>query len=112
MTQYLYGEFEDTQFEEYINQLHKKLFFLLLYKDPKTQDDFIDVDFDAYFKKIMVEIDAFNKILQYPKPIVELVVTLQEAYDEQKSEGYDWKIYRKHILDAHGLIDRLVLKEG
>ena len=36
----IYGHFDDKQFEDYKVKLHKDLFWLLLYKDPKTKDEF------------------------------------------------------------------------
>ena len=35
----IYGHFDDLQIEEYKEKLHKEMFWLLLYKDPKTKDD-------------------------------------------------------------------------
>ena len=45
----IYGHFDDTQFEEYKEKLHKEMFWLLLYKDPKTKEEFKNVDFEKYF---------------------------------------------------------------
>ena len=36
----IYGHFDDLQIEEYKEKLHKEMFWLLLYKDPKTKDEF------------------------------------------------------------------------
>ena len=41
----LYGEVTKEQFNDYRTKLHKKLFWLLLYKDPDTCSDFDYVDF-------------------------------------------------------------------
>ena len=45
----IYGHFDDLQIEEYKEKLHKEMFWLLLYKDPKTKDEFKNVDFEKYF---------------------------------------------------------------
>ena len=44
----IYGHFDDLQIEEYKEKLHKEMFWLLLYKDPKTKDEFKNVDFEFY----------------------------------------------------------------
>ena len=54
---YLYGKFSDKQITEFKNKLHKKLFWLLLYKDPKTAQNYKNVDFAKYFVNLMKEID-------------------------------------------------------
>lgn len=33
----IYGHFDDLQIEEYKEKLHKEMFWLLLYKDPKQK---------------------------------------------------------------------------
>ena len=45
--------FDDLQIEEYKEKLHKEMFWLLLYKDPKTKDEFKNVDFEKYFINLM-----------------------------------------------------------
>ena len=47
--QTIYGHFEDEQMENYKVKLHKELFWLLIYKDPKTRDEYLNVDFNKYF---------------------------------------------------------------
>ena len=42
----IYGHFDDLQIEEYKEKLHKEMFWLLLYTDPKTKDEFKNVDFE------------------------------------------------------------------
>lgn len=39
----IYGHFDDLQIEEYKEKLHKEMFWLLLYKDPKTKDEFLSL---------------------------------------------------------------------
>ncbi len=58
---YLYGKFSDKQITEFKNKLHKKLFWLLLYKDPKTAQNYKNVDFAKYFVNLMKEIDGLNE---------------------------------------------------
>ena len=105
--EYLYGTFDSAQFNKFKNKLHKKMFWLLLYKDPETKDSFKDVDFKQYFINLMKEIDALNELLFYPESIVEICCKLQAAYSESCKNDFDYKVYRKLVLDAHALVDRI-----
>lgn len=104
---YLYGTFDATQFKEFKTKLHNKMFWLLLYQDPKTKESFKDVDFKQYFINLMKEIDALNELLFYPEPIVEICCKLQAAYSETCKNDFNYVGYRKLILDAHALVDKI-----
>ena len=103
----IYGHFDDLQIEEYKEKLHKEMFWLLLYKDPKTKDEFKNVDFEKYFINLMKKIDGLNTLLFYPVEIVSILCLLQAAFNETKTEPFDYLSYRKLILDAHSLVDKL-----
>jgi len=105
--EYLYGTFSDSQIADFKEKLHKKLFWLLLYKDPKTAQDYENVDFAKYFANLMKEIDGLNELLCYPTPIIEICCKLQAAYMESRSEQFDYQVYRKFVLDAHNLVDKI-----
>lgn len=103
----LYGEFSEEQIKEYKVILHKKLFWLLLYKDPKTKNDYQDIDFEKYFIGLMKMIDGLNELLMYPVEIVSIMSLLEAALIESRKEIFDYKAYRKLVLDAHSLIDKI-----
>ena len=104
---HLYGEFDAAQFEQFKTKLHNKLFWLLLYKDPKTCESYKNVDFKKYFTNLMREIDGLNELLFYPEPLVEICCKLQAAYRESCQNNFEYSVYRKFVLDAHGLIDKI-----
>lgn len=103
----LYGTIKDDTLEKYKDKLHSKIFWLLLYKDPKTKDEFTYVDYDKYFVGLMKELTGFADILQDPSQMVELLSVLQAAYNESKQTPFDYKEYRKFVLDAHAILDRM-----
>ena len=103
----IYGHFDDLQFEEYKEKLHKEMFWLLLYKDPKTRDEFKNVDFEKYFINLLKKIDGLNALLSYPVEIVSIMSLLQAALNETRSDDFDYKSYRKLVLDAHSLVDKI-----
>lgn len=104
---YLYGKFSKKQITDFKDKLHKKLFWLLLYKDPKTAQNYKNVDFKKYFINLMKEIDGLNELLFYPTPIIEICCKLQAAYKESCNEQFDYQAYRKFVLDAHNLVDKI-----
>ena len=104
---YLYGKFSEEQITDFKDKLHKKLFWLLLYKDPKTAQNYKNVDFKKYFINLMKEIDGLNELLFYPTPIIEICCKLQAAYKESCNEQFDYQAYRKFVLDAHNLVDKI-----
>lgn len=106
MIQHKYGSFTESQIDEYKNKLHKKIHWLLLYKDPNVQQD-EEVNFQQYYFWLMKSISGFNSLLRYPNEIVELLSVLQEARHETYKEDFDFGIFRKLILDAHSIVDRI-----
>lgn len=103
----IYGHFDDLQIEEYKEKLHKEMFWLLLYKDPKTKDEFKNVDFEKYFINLMKKIDGLSTLLFYPVEIVAIMSLLQAALNETRSDDFNYRSYRKLILDAHSLVDKI-----
>ena len=102
-----YGHFLDEQFEEYKVVLHKKLFWLLLYKDPKTRDKYAYIDFQKCFENLMRRIDGLNSLLLYPKEIVEMMNNLEAAYLETQKEDFNYEVYRSLVLRAHSCVDKI-----
>ena len=105
----LYGHFDDEQLEQYKVYLHKQLFWLLLYKDPNTCENFgkKGLDFDLFFNRLMSKLDGFNEILLYPDIMVSIMSILQAAYNETLKEDFNYREYRSLVLEAHSLLDKL-----
>lgn len=107
MIAYEYGLYDEAQFASYKKKLHDLLYWLLLYKDPKTRDEFVNVNYNKYFENLMKRIDGFNKLMNYPKEIVEMDNLLESAFIETQKDTFDYKAYRKLVLDAEALIDKI-----
>lgn len=101
-----YGYFTNEQLNLYKTFLHKKLFWLLLYEDPKTKDKF-QIDINSYFYNLMKKINGLNRLLFYPVEIVEIMSDLEAALAECDKKDFNYREYRKLILDAHSLVDRI-----
>ena len=114
-TQQVFGSSEEKFYSQtnHLNGLkdlkksHKEMFWLLLYKDPKTKDEFKNVDFEKYFINLMKKIDGLNTLLFYPVEIVAIMSLLQAALNETRSDDFNYRSYRKLILDAHSLVDKI-----
>lgn len=103
-----YGTFADASASDYKTKLHKKMFWLLLYKDPKTADEYKHVDFDEYFTDLMKELKGLESMLvKDPGDLIGLMTMLQAAYNETLKDEFNYRIYRKFVLDAHSALDRL-----
>jgi len=115
MIDHKYGSFQTEQFNEYIKQLHKKIHWLLLYKDPKMTELYPEMTSEAfkkYFDNVMCEISGLNDLLFYPPQICAIMCLLQGAILLTEQEDFDFSVYRKRILDAHMLIDKIANSQG
>lgn len=110
--QYRYGNFPKKQISNVKTQIHKEMFYLLLYKDPKTSQNFSEVNFPKYYENFMRKLNGFNRLLNYPTEIVSIMSLLEAAYIETEKDDFDYRIYRKLVLDAHALVDRINEKEA
>ena len=102
-----YGWFDEEQFEGFKKKWHRELFWLLLYKDPKTADQYVHVDFDKFFEGLMRRINGLSALLFYPIEIVNIMANLEAAYLETQKDEFDFGVYRKLVLDAHALVDKI-----
>ena len=95
-----YGEFDTIQFQQAKEYMRKQIFFLLLIVDPNTKDSFEYVNQDEAFQEIMTKLSGMNHLLEEPPELVMVLSLLEEAYHEFKSSEFEYKRYRKLILDA------------
>lgn len=110
MNQYVtheYGKFKLDQVEYYQTKLRKKIFWLVLYTDKNTKEDFSNVDVVKYHESLLFEISSLNKLLLYPKDFVEIINTLDSALTILKSDHFSFLKYKKLVLDAGALMQRL-----
>lgn len=105
--QYRYGTLPPQQIEEYKKWLHKKVFWLLVYKDPKTADKYSHVNFEQYVERLMEHLEGMNKLLNYPPSMLLLMSSLQSVLQTANEEPFDYQIFRRKVLEAHTFIDQL-----
>lgn len=105
--EHMYGKFSTEQMDRYKTKLHKDLFWLLIYKDPKTKEEFANINFEKYFDGLMKKINGLNELLFCPTEIVTIMSLLEAALIETRKEDFDYLAYRKLVLDAHAQIDKI-----
>ena len=98
--EYKYGDFTDEQFTNALLKIRKKIFFLLLYVDPKTKEEYTRIDINGAFDNLLYELGGMNSMLSYPTELVTVMSLLEAARMEYFSENFNFKIYRKLILDS------------
>lgn len=98
--EYKYGEFTNEQFTNALLKIRKKIFFLLLYVDPKTKEEYTRIDVNGAFDNLLYELGGMNSILSNPPELVTVTSLLEAARMEYFAENFDFKVYRKLILDS------------
>lgn len=95
-----YGTFSQNQMVLIKQELRKSIFFLLLCVDPKTKQDFPEVNVDDAFKGILYKLGGLNSVLYEPVELVEIISLIEAAHMQLIDNNFDFKVYRKLILDA------------
>ena len=105
-----YGSFSIEQIEDYKTILHKRIFWLLLYKDPNTSWKYENVDFKLCFHTLMKQLDGFNELIGRPSIMVELMSVLEASYKETVKESFCYSDFRRLILQAESLVDKISIE--
>ena len=104
---HLYGEFSENQIAQTKKSLRGSIFFLLLCVDPKTSWEYQDVDVNQCFNGLLLKIGGLNELLLKQPEIVTTMSLLQAALMEFNNPEFNFKTYRKLILDAGAEIEKL-----
>lgn len=97
--EYKYGEYPRTQFHNYKQRIHGLIHWLLIYAERKSPA------LDNYFQKVQYKLNALNELINYPTQLVEIMNLVEAARIEYNKPDYQYKVYRKIILDIHDLVD-------
>lgn len=99
-----YGECTEHQLEFYKRKLQKKIFWLIIYTDPKTCEPYKDFNVLRFHRNLIEEFSSFNSMFDFPDDFLEIVNCLNEALIVLESKNFDFKKYRKLVLDAGALV--------
>lgn len=97
-----FGEYSELQFEEYKKRLHSMIHYFLIYMEENQRDIL-----EGYFDVVQTKLQGLNQLLKEPSEVVEIMVLIECARNEFHSSPFNRSKYRKLILDAHGLVNRL-----
>ena len=105
--QHLYGEFTRNQIIQTKKSLRGSIFFLLLCVDNKTSHEYKEVDVNKCFKGLLLKLGGLNELLMNQPELVMVMSLLQAAMNEYNNPEFEFKTYRKLILDAGAEVDKL-----
>lgn len=100
-------KFTNEQIESEKKLLQKKIFYLLLIVDPDTCGQYVDVNVESAYEDLFSDLDGLNEILSYPVEMVNIAKKLAKALKEYKSPDFEYKKYRKFILDAGSEVTKI-----
>ena len=92
----IYTEVPHSQISAEKDYLISAIFKLLPYKEQSYEY------LDNYFDSVLQRLIGFNEISGYQPEVVSVISLLEYARDEN-----DYKKYRKAILDACGMVERI-----
>ena len=97
-----YGTISDEQFEKFKKKLHSKVHWLLIYKEKGGCDSY-----ENYFTETMKYFNSLNAVLGDSVEVLDILVVLQAAFDEVQKKDFDFSVFRKKILEAHSIIEKM-----
>lgn len=104
---YKYGTFTNNQIALTKAEIRKQIFFLLLCADPKTKDEYEYVNLNEAFNGLLYKLGGLNSILGEPQELVDVISLLEEALIIYNKPTFNFKIYRKLILNAGALTNNI-----
>ena len=104
---HLYGEFTQNQITQTKKSLRGSIFFLLLCVDGKTSHEYKEVDVNKCFKGLLLKLGGLNELLMNQPELVMVMSLLQAAMNEYNNPEFEFKTYRKLILDAGAEVEKL-----
>lgn len=96
-----YGTYSESQLSATKQYIRKQIFYLLLYVDPKTSNEYTNVDVIKAFNGLQYKLGGLNSLLFEPPALVTVMSLLEAALMElQSQDEFDFSKYRKLVLDA------------
>lgn len=104
---YKYGEFSEKQIQETKKSIRKQIFFLLLIVDPKTKEDYTNIDVNEAYDGFLSKLGGLNSLLGEPLELVEVMSLLQSAWAEYNSPQFKYSKYRRLVLSAGSEVQKI-----
>lgn len=97
---YKYGNYTNTQISETKKYMRKQIYFLLLIVDPETKSEYANVNVKQAYENTMFYFAGLNNLLKNPPELVRVMGLLESALIEYNKDTFNFKRYRKLVLDA------------
>lgn len=104
---HLYGEFTKNQIVQIKESLRGSIFFNLVCVDKRTSNGLEHINIDQNFENLLLRLGGLNKLLMEQPELVTVMSLIQAARDEYVRDDFNFRIYRKLILDACSEISKL-----
>lgn len=96
-----YGNVPTVQWQSHIYSLSQAVFLPLPFKED-------DVPYlEEYISSLILQIFGFNELLGNDKDVLSVIELLEGAKHELQKDEFDFKVYRKAILDAYNLMKKI-----
>ena len=95
-----YGSYSSTQLSTTKEFIRKQIFYLLLYVDPNTCNEYSNGNVTQAFKGLQYKLAGLNSILLESPHLVSVMSLLEAALLEYQTDDFNFQAYRKLILDA------------
>lgn len=101
-----YGNFPKKQISNHKNELHDNVLALLYMKEEKCET------LDNYFHSLLWKLNGYNEIFGNQPVMIDIMSNLEEARIEALKDFYNHRKYRKLVLDAFNMLDKLQESDG
>ncbi len=104
---HLYGEWTQEQISLEKKSLRGSIFFLLICVDPNTSHQLQEVDVNKPYENLLYKLGGLNDLLMQQIELEDVMSLLDAAKLEYNKPEFEYKVYRKLILDAGAEIAKL-----
>jgi len=102
-----YGSFSDDQLSATKQYIRKQIFYLLLYVDPETKEEYSNVNVNKAFQGLQYKLGGLNSILFEPPSLITVMSLLEAALLEYQKSDFNFNAYRKLVLDAGNEVKKI-----
>ena len=96
-----YGNVPAVQWQSHVYSLSQAVFLPLPFKEENVPY------LEEYMSSLILQIFGFNEMLGENKDVLSVIELLEGAKHELSKENFDYKVYRKAILDAYNFMKKI-----
>ena len=107
MIAHKYGYYSEDQLSATKQYIRKQIFYLLLYVDPETKEEYSNVNVNKAFQGLQYKLGGLNSILFEPPSLITVMSLLEAALLEYQKSDFNFNAYRKLVLDAGNEVKKI-----